>query len=168
MISNMLPTAAKTILATKVKALVEASELTREEIARRAGVGDGTLGYIMYGNGNPTIDNIEKVARFFRRSAADLLSHEEATAGEPLIAQENLALYNEDPRINRLIALFHRLPTADQEELLEEMSARATKYEGIIAELTERKSSAVHAFKPTISDGDTEKKLNLPKKGKRS
>lgn len=43
------------------------------DLARRMGVSDGTLGRIKYGTGNPTVDVVERIARYFRMEPWELL-----------------------------------------------------------------------------------------------
>lgn len=75
----MLPTDARSaakILAQNVNALLDALPKTgggRPELASRMGIGDKTLGFLKAGTGNPTLENIVKVARFFRKEPWQLL-----------------------------------------------------------------------------------------------
>ena len=48
----------------KIKDLYE-NEPQRSEIHKKIGISSSTLFYIMNGNGNPTIDNLEKIAKYF-------------------------------------------------------------------------------------------------------
>lgn len=61
------------ILAQHLSRLLDAQPQARIDIARRMGVSDGTLGRIKYGTANPTIDVVEKIARYFRMEAWELL-----------------------------------------------------------------------------------------------
>lgn len=64
----------KKILAENISALLATRpDLPRMEIARQMKVGDGTLGNIKYGKGNPTIEVLEQIAKFFNLEAWQLL-----------------------------------------------------------------------------------------------
>lgn len=75
----MLPTDARgvaRILAQNLNVLLDALPKTgggRPELASRMGIGDKTLGFLKAGTGNPTLENIVKVARFFRKEPWQLL-----------------------------------------------------------------------------------------------
>lgn len=43
------------------------------DVARRMGVADGTLGRIKYGTANPTVDVVDRIARYFRVEPWELL-----------------------------------------------------------------------------------------------
>lgn len=57
----------KTLLATR-------PETSRLNLSREMKVGDGTLGSIQYGKGNPTLETLETIACFFELEAWQLLS----------------------------------------------------------------------------------------------
>lgn len=64
----------KKILAENISALLSTrSDVSRLELARQMKVGDGTLGNIKYGKGNPTVEVLEQIARFFNLEAWQLL-----------------------------------------------------------------------------------------------
>jgi len=64
----------KKALVKRIKALMRERGYNRERLARAAGIGDGTVGYmIREGDGNPTLDNIDAVARVFKVAAWELL-----------------------------------------------------------------------------------------------
>lgn len=159
-ISNMLRSKEKASLAKAVTRLVKSHPLPRKEIALLCKVADGSIGQMMYGKGNPTLDSIIKVAAFFKVPAIRLLQDDQE-ASHPASVQEPLALYHSDPRLNELIASFSQLTTADQEEFLLAMRDRAAKNAEIVKELSNRNSPAAAAFKPAISDRDVERKMRL-------
>ncbi|NYT57886.1 helix-turn-helix transcriptional regulator [Alcaligenaceae bacterium] len=65
---------AKTILKNSVGQLLDSRpDISRLNLSRQMHVADGTLGRIQYGNGNPTVDTIEAIARFFRLQPWQLL-----------------------------------------------------------------------------------------------
>ena len=68
----MLP-AAKTLAANAKRLLPSGEPGGREKLAERIGIGDKTLGFIRGGNGNPTLESIEAVARFLRIPVWQLL-----------------------------------------------------------------------------------------------
>ena len=60
----------------------------RLSFAKRTGVGDGTLGRIMYGTGNPRLETLVQLATFFRVKPWELLipagADAEPTASSPV------------------------------------------------------------------------------------
>lgn len=60
-------------LTQHLQRLLESQELPRLELAQRMGVSDGTLGRIKYGTANPTIDVVDRIARYFRVEPWQLL-----------------------------------------------------------------------------------------------
>ncbi|MFT4179724.1 MAG: helix-turn-helix transcriptional regulator [Thermomonas sp.] len=66
-------------LTARLNQLLEGEALSRMALSKRIGVADGTLGRIRYGTANPTIDVIDKIARYFRISPWELLRPPDAT-----------------------------------------------------------------------------------------
>ncbi|MBU9576278.1 hypothetical protein [Burkholderia multivorans] len=65
----------KQILQENLKALLDTRpETSRLNLSREMKVGDGTLGSIQYGTGNPTLQVLETIARFFELETWQLLS----------------------------------------------------------------------------------------------
>lgn len=65
----------KRILQENLKALLAMrQETSRLKLSKEMKVGDGTLGSIQYGKGNPTLEVLESVARFFELETWQLLS----------------------------------------------------------------------------------------------
>lgn len=60
-------------LSAHLNRLLAGQDIARLELAKRMGVADGTLGRIKYGKGNPTIDVVDKIARYFRVHPWELL-----------------------------------------------------------------------------------------------
>lgn len=57
---------ASVLLASNLsKLLAERSDVSRLTLSREIGVADGTLGRIKYGNGNPTLDVLQRIADAF-------------------------------------------------------------------------------------------------------
>lgn len=83
----MLP--AVRILATNVERLIArmTDRPARPELAARMGIGDKTLGFMKAGSGNPTLENIAKVAQFFRVQPWELLKPEEVDGASPAPSQ---------------------------------------------------------------------------------
>lgn len=48
-------------------------DISRLDLSRQMKVADGTLGRIKYGTGNPTVEVLEQIARFFKIEAWQLL-----------------------------------------------------------------------------------------------
>lgn len=62
------------IIAENVRHLMAARQsLPRPELAKRIGIGDKTLGFIKSATGNPTIETIETIARYYRVQPWQLL-----------------------------------------------------------------------------------------------
>lgn len=72
-IGRMLPVAK--ILADNVTRLIDRlpDRQPRPQLAARMGIGDKTLGFIRAGTGNPTLENIAKVAKFLKVKPWELL-----------------------------------------------------------------------------------------------
>jgi transcriptional regulator with XRE-family HTH domain len=54
------------VLSEHLNRLLATTDGARLEISRRMGVADGTLGRIKYGRGNPTLDVVDRIAKYFR------------------------------------------------------------------------------------------------------
>jgi len=62
------------ILQTNLKALLATRpETSRLNLSKEMKVGDGTLGSIQYGKGNPTVEILEAIAKFFKLETWQLL-----------------------------------------------------------------------------------------------
>ncbi|MCO1403182.1 hypothetical protein [Burkholderia multivorans] len=65
----------KQTLQNNLKALLATrSDTSRLNLSREMKVADGTLGLIQYGKGNPTLEVLETIARFFELETWQLLS----------------------------------------------------------------------------------------------
>lgn len=51
---------------------------SRMALAEKIGVGDGTLGRIVYGTGNPSVSTLDQIAHYFRVSTWQLLKPDDA------------------------------------------------------------------------------------------
>lgn len=74
------PRPAKQVLAETLRSLMARHERlrNRQAIATASGVSDRTVGYMLKGEGNPTLDNIEAVAARFGLRAWELLIDRDA------------------------------------------------------------------------------------------
>ncbi|NLZ10864.1 helix-turn-helix domain-containing protein [Neopusillimonas aromaticivorans] len=54
------------ILADNLTRLLATRDESRLSLSRKIGVADGSLGRIKYGTGNPTLEALENIAKFFR------------------------------------------------------------------------------------------------------
>lgn len=72
---TMLPADANKALASNLESLIAGMprKYPRPELASRIGIGDKTLGFLKSGTGNPTLENITKVASYFKLQAWELL-----------------------------------------------------------------------------------------------
>lgn len=56
----------KKVLSENLTRLLATRSESRLDLSRKMGVADGSLGRIKYGTGNPTLEALEGIARFFR------------------------------------------------------------------------------------------------------
>lgn len=77
--------------------LLAGTGVARMELAKRMDVADGTLGRIKYGKGNPTIDVLDKIARYFRMQPWELLIPPEELEQSGRQLRETAARYAEAP-----------------------------------------------------------------------
>lgn len=72
----------KRVLAGRLARLLGSRpDLPRTEHAKLMGVGDGTLGRILYGTGNPTVEVLDAIAAYFRVGTWQLLRPAESSEG---------------------------------------------------------------------------------------
>ncbi|MCA8075357.1 helix-turn-helix domain-containing protein [Burkholderia cepacia] len=65
----------KKILAANLTELLERRpDISRLNLSKQIHVADGTLGRIKYGTGNPTVEILDQIARFFKVEAWQLLA----------------------------------------------------------------------------------------------
>lgn len=65
----------KKILAKNLSGLLDSRpDISRLSLSKQMQVADGTLGRIKYGNGNPTVEVLDQIARFFKKEAWQLLA----------------------------------------------------------------------------------------------
>lgn len=113
------------ILSERLSELLEArSDLSRMDHAELMGVSDGTLGRIKYGIGNPTLDVVDAIARYFRVPTWRLLQPRSAET-----ADEAEAWTTSSPAHSRLAStLMHSGPQLSP--------AAAEAIEALVRELT--------------------------------
>lgn len=98
-------------IATNLTAWMDAStdHDTIDKVAAKSGVGFGTVRRIKKGEGNPTVTNIDDIAKVFGKGAADLLKVESYAPTQTvshLAIQESATGYTHpDPLIARMVAL---------------------------------------------------------------
>lgn len=90
---SMLPDPANKALADNLDDLISAMprKVPRPELASRIGIGDKTLGFLKAGNGNPTLENISKVARYFKIEPWQLLKPKSSELTEGIDSLASLA-----------------------------------------------------------------------------
>lgn len=64
----------KTLASNLTELLGRGPDVARLDLSKQMGVADGTLGRIKYGTGNPTLDVLNQIARYFRIECWELLS----------------------------------------------------------------------------------------------
>lgn len=62
----MRPIDSNKVLSERLSTLLASSEGPRLDLAKRMNVSDGTLGRIKYGQGNPTLEVVDRIAAFYR------------------------------------------------------------------------------------------------------
>jgi transcriptional regulator with XRE-family HTH domain len=78
----------KQILQDNLKALLATRpDVSRLNLSKEMKVGDGTLGLIQYGRGNPTVEILETIAGFFQLETWQLLS---PSLGQSVVTNGNL------------------------------------------------------------------------------
>lgn len=96
-------------LSDSLSELLDSERLARLELAKRMGVADGTLGRIKYGKGNPTLEVVDQIARYYRVPAWRLI--------QPKGVRESQGAYM-SPALSRLIAAVTDMSAEQQEALL--------------------------------------------------
>ena len=64
-------------LSQRIRSLRELKNLTQEQLGERAGLSGKFIGEIERGNGNPTVDTLDKIAKALDTSLAQLLTESE-------------------------------------------------------------------------------------------
>lgn len=108
--SKMRLTESNQALSAALNQLLEGEKLARIELAKRMGVADGTLGRIKYGKGNPTLEVVDQIARYYRVPAWRLI--------QPVAVREDGGSYI-SPSLGKLIDLVSKLPQEKQDALVE-------------------------------------------------
>lgn len=106
------------ILQENLKALLATRpETSRLNLSREMKVADGTLGSIQYGTGNPTVEILETIARFFGLETWQLFSPNlgQATTGPGRKLRGEQYVHWPFPGITP--ANFDALPSEDREEI---------------------------------------------------
>lgn len=96
-------------LSESLNRLLDGEGLARIELAKRMGVADGTLGRIKYGKGNPTLEVVDQIARYYRVPAWRLI--------QPVKTGEESGEYL-SPITGKLIDAIKEMPQSKQEALL--------------------------------------------------
>lgn len=113
----MLPSdpAVKT-LAENVNVLLAgmAARGPRPEVASRIGIGDKTLGFLKAGTGNPTLESIVKVARFFKREPWQLLKPATSPDAEGSVPLNSALLARAISLSQEAFQTARRVPSNDQ------------------------------------------------------
>lgn len=109
----------KEILAASVSQLLETRrDVSRLNLSKQMDVADGTLGRIKYGSGNPNVETLAQIARFFKFEPWQLLVPGFTVNDPPALRAEdgsNGALAGEEAE---LVAIFRRLKEPERTYLL--------------------------------------------------
>jgi transcriptional regulator with XRE-family HTH domain len=98
---------AKKILADNLSALLESRpDISRLDLSKQMKVADGTLGRIKYGTGNPGVEVLEQIARFFRIETWQLLAPDlgKTVMAFPTSAPDSKLVVKESGGLDVLIA----------------------------------------------------------------
>jgi transcriptional regulator with XRE-family HTH domain len=118
----------KKILQENLKALLETRpETSRLNLSREMRVGDGTLGSIQYGKGNPTLQVLETIAQFFELETWQLLSPD---LGQPLGAGRTRVPTKDPggwPFAGIKPADFNALPPEDWDEIAHQIAYKVKR-----------------------------------------
>lgn len=115
----------KQTLADNLKRLLATRPgLPRLALAQQMGVADGTLGRIKYGNGNPNIETLVSIARYFRVEPWQLLTENLDPSAPPHLSSSSLNKHTNanknagDMKLQELIELFSLLGEPERTYLL--------------------------------------------------
>jgi len=106
------------ILQENLKALLATRpDTSRLNLSREMKVGDGTLGSIQYGTGNPTLEILETIARFFELETWRLLSPNLGHSPSKSNRKGHAANLHHWPFAKVTAPDFDTLPRADKDEV---------------------------------------------------
>lgn len=119
----------KQILQENLKALLDTRpETSRLNLSREMMVGDGTLGSIQYGKGNPTLQVLETIAQFFELETWQLLSpglgHFSATT-DRRVSSNNRGNW---PFSRVKLSELNSLPAEDKDEIEHQMIYKVNRF----------------------------------------
>ena len=112
----------KLIISNSVSKLLEGrKDISRLNLSRQMNVADGTLGRIKYGTGNPNIETVETIAKFFKFEAWQLLVENFDPSNPPKLAGTSQDSFSEGHLSDdeaRLVTLFRQLQEPEKTYLL--------------------------------------------------
>ncbi|HDR9028733.1 TPA: helix-turn-helix transcriptional regulator [Burkholderia vietnamiensis] len=129
----------KKTLAENLKLLLERrADVSRLELSRQMQVADGTLGRIKYGTGNPTVEVLDQIARFFKIDAWRLLM---PNLGADLVSF-SVTGETGTQALSKLVAeSMQSLPPADRQEIAQFIKMKVEKAEWERSQQAPRKAS---------------------------
>lgn len=121
----------KKILQENLKALLATRpEISRLNLSREMKVGDGTLGSIQYGKGNPTIEILEAIAVFFELETWRLLCPNLGQGEKKTNAAVNSGSVGHWPFTTIKPADFKALPQEDRDEIEHQIVYKIKRLKG--------------------------------------
>jgi len=109
----------KEILAQSVAKLLETrQDISRLNLSKLMGVADGTLGRIKYGTGNPNVETLQQIAKFFRFDTWQLLVPGFNPLSPPKLANTATTAVDLAPEEVELLTLFRSLNEPERTYLL--------------------------------------------------
>lgn len=111
----------KKILSRNVSQLLDTrADTSRLKLSKQMGVADGTLGRIKYGTGNPNIETLEAIARFFRVQPWHLLIEDFDIKSLPKLASKTEITNDLSQEEKDLIATVRALREPERTYLLQQ------------------------------------------------
>lgn len=109
----------KEILAASVSQLLETRrDVSRLNLSKQMDVADGTLGRIKYGSGNPNVETLAQIARFFKFEPWQLLVPGFKVNDPPALRAEDGGNGAQAGEEAELVAIFRRLKEPERTYLL--------------------------------------------------
>lgn len=138
----------KEILAASVSELLETRrDMSRLNLSKLMNVADGTLGRIKYGTGNPNVETLEQIARFFKFEPWQLLVPNFKVQSPPVLQERDAAgpvLAGEEAE---LLAIFRQLHEPERTYLL----ANARGYAASVGRPGQEATSAYKSPSPKVA-----------------
>lgn len=121
----------KQVLQKNLKALLATRpEISRLNLSREMKVGDGTLGSIQYGKGNPTLEVLETIAGFFELETWRLLCPNLGQGKKKANTVVSGGNFGHWPFAKIKPADFNALPREDRDEIEHQIAYKVKRLKG--------------------------------------